>query len=44
MGGESSTYGGEMYIEFWRGSPTEREHLEVPGADRRIILKWIFKK
>jgi len=44
MGGSSSTYGGEMHIEFWWGSPTVRDHLEVPGADRRRILKWIFKK
>ena len=43
MGGESSTYGGEVHTEYWRESPTERDHLEVPGADRRI-LKWVFKK
>jgi hypothetical protein len=43
-GGASSTYGGEVHTEFWRGSPAEREHLEVSGADRRRILKWIFKK
>jgi len=34
---------GEVHAEFWRGSPTERGHLEVSRADRRI-LKWIFKK
>ena len=22
----------------------ERDHLEGPDVDRRIILKWIFKK
>jgi len=22
----------------------ERDHLEDPGRDRRVILKWIFKK
>jgi hypothetical protein len=43
-GGASSTYGGEVHTEFWQGSPKERDHLEVPGAGRRRILKWIFKK
>jgi hypothetical protein len=22
----------------------ERDYLEDPGADRRIILRWIFRK
>jgi hypothetical protein len=44
MGMASGTYGGEMHIELWRVSPTERDHLQVPVADRRRILKWIFKK
>jgi len=22
----------------------ERDHLEDPGADERIILRWIFRK
>jgi hypothetical protein len=25
------------------GKP-ERDHLEYPGFDRRIILRWIFRK
>ena len=44
MGGASSTYEGEVHTEFWRGGPTERDNLEVPGANRRRLLKWIFKK
>jgi len=26
------------------GRPEGRHHLEVPGVDVRIILKWIFQK
>jgi hypothetical protein len=28
---------------LWRNLK-ERDHLEVPGVDRMIILKWIFRK
>jgi len=29
---------------FWRGNLRERDHWGDPDADRRIILRWIFKK
>jgi hypothetical protein len=29
---------------FWWGNLRERDHLEDPGVDRRIILRWIFWK
>ena len=35
---------GEAYTEFWCGSLNEKEHLEDPGVDGRIILRWIFRK
>jgi hypothetical protein len=28
---------------FWWGNPREREHLEDPGINGRIILKCFFK-
>jgi hypothetical protein len=27
---------------FWQGNLKERDHLEDPGVDVRIILRWIF--
>ena len=33
-----------MYTEFWWGNLRERDHLEDPGVDWRIILRWIFRK
>ena len=33
-----------MCIEFWWGNLRERGHLEDPGVDGRLILKWIFRK
>jgi hypothetical protein len=34
----------EMYAEFWWGNLTERQHLEDPGVNWRIVLSWIFRK
>jgi hypothetical protein len=35
---------GEVHTGFWWGDLRDADHLEDPGIDRRIILKWIFKK
>jgi hypothetical protein len=29
---------------FWWENPRERDHWGDPSVDRRIILKWIFRK
>jgi len=34
----------EVYTWFWWGSLREREHLDDPGVDGRIILRWTFRK
>jgi hypothetical protein len=40
-----STYGGdEMYIRFKWAKLRERDHLENPDIDVRIILRWIAGK
>jgi hypothetical protein len=45
MGGACSGYGGrEAYSGFWWGNLRERDHLGDRGVDRRIILRWIFRK
>jgi hypothetical protein len=33
-----------VYSAFWWGNPKRRDHLEDPGIDGRIILRWIFRK
>jgi hypothetical protein len=33
-----------MCTRFTWGNPRERDRLEDPGVDGRIILKWIFRK
>jgi hypothetical protein len=33
-----------VYTGFWWGNLNERDHLEDPGIDERIILRWIFRK
>jgi len=35
---------GETYTGFCWGNLRERDHLEDPGVDGRIILRWIFRK
>jgi hypothetical protein len=35
---------GEVHTRCWWGSVRERDHLEDPAIDRRIILRWIFRK
>jgi hypothetical protein len=33
----------EVYTGFGCGNLSERDHLEDPGLDGRIILRWMFK-
>ena len=35
---------GEVHVGFWWGYLRERDHLEDPDLDKRIILKWVFRK
>ena len=44
MDGECSMYGGDVCTGSWWGNLRERDHLENPGVDGRIILRRIFGK
>jgi len=35
---------GEIHTGFWWGNLRDRYHLEDPGVDGRIILRWISRK
>ena len=34
----------EVYTGFWCGNLRESDHLEYPGVDGRIMLRWIVRK
>ena len=34
---------GEVYTAFLWGNLRERDHLEDPGVNERIIIRWIFR-
>jgi hypothetical protein len=34
----------EVHSGFWQGTLRGKDHLEDPGVDGRIILRWIFRK
>jgi hypothetical protein len=34
----------ELHTGFWWVNMRERDHLEDPGVDERITIRWIFRK
>jgi len=34
----------EVYAVLWWGNLMERDHLEDPCVNGRIILRWIFRQ
>jgi hypothetical protein len=33
---------GEVYTGFWWRNLRERDHLEDPDVDGRVILRWLY--
>ena len=33
-----------MHTGFWWGNLSKRDHMEDPGIDERMILKWTLRK
>jgi len=42
MGRACSTYGENSGV--YRGKPEGKSHLEDPGVDGRMILRWLFRE
>ena len=43
LAGHVARMGRDVHTGFWWGNLRERDHLEDPGIDRRIILRWIIR-
>ena len=35
---------GEACRGFWWGNLRESDHWEDPGAEEKVILRWVFRK
>jgi hypothetical protein len=33
-----------VFTGFWLGNLRERDHLEDPGVDGRVVVTWILRK